>query len=70
MMCPRRKSFMNQKVIIITLVCLFISWVLQVLLHKLINPRVIKNDSVSSLEQKMKSVKPEDIEKIKRMMGQ
>lgn len=69
-MCPRRKSFMNQKVIIITLVCLFISWVLQVLLHKLINPRVIKNDSVSSLEQKMKSVKPEDIEKIKRMMGQ
>lgn len=61
---------MNQKVIIITLVCLFISWVLQVLLHKLINPRVIKNDSVSSLEQKMKSVKPEDIEKIKRMMGQ
>jgi len=69
-MCPRRKSFMNQKVIIITLVCLFISWVLQVLLHKLINPRVIKNDSASSLEQKMKSVKPEDIEKIKRMMGQ
>ncbi len=69
-MCPRRKSFMNQKVIVITLVCLFISWVLQVLLHKLINPRVIKNDSASSLEQKMKSVKPEDIEKIKRMMGQ
>ncbi|MEK6568595.1 MAG: hypothetical protein AABZ27_07675 [Candidatus Omnitrophota bacterium] len=61
---------MNQKVIVIIIVCLFISWVLQVLLHKLINPRVMKNDSVSSLEQKMKSVKPEDIEKIKRMMGQ
>ena len=69
-MCPRRKSFMNQKVIVIIIVCLFISWVLQVLLHKLINPRVMKNDSVSSLEQKMKSVKPEDIEKIKKMMGQ
>ena len=69
-MCPRRNNFMNQKVMIITLVCLLISWVLQVLLHKLINPRVMKNDSVSSLEQKMKSVKPEDIEKIKKMMGQ
>ena len=65
-MCPRRNNFMNQKVMIITLVCLLISWVLQVLLHKLINPRVMKNDSVSSLEQKMKSVKPEDIEKIKK----
>ena len=69
-MCPRRKSFMNQKVIVIIIVCLFIFWILQVLLHKLINPRVMKNDSVSSLEQKMKSVKPEDIEKIKKMMGQ
>ena len=69
-MCPRRSNFMNQKVMIITMVCLLISWALQVLLHKLINPRVIKNDSVSSLEQKMKSVKPEDIEKIKKMMGQ
>lgn len=60
---------MNKKVIVITLVCLLISWVLQVLLHKLTNPRAIKNDSASSLEQKMQSIKPEDIEKIQKMMN-
>ena len=59
---------MNKKVIVITIICLLIFWVIQVQFHKFTSVQA-RNKDMPSIEQKIKSLKPGDIEKLKKMAG-
>jgi hypothetical protein len=61
---------MNKNAMVIIIICLLISWAILALLQKFTGPQITKSSASSSLEQKIKSVKPADIEKIRKMMGQ
>lgn len=61
---------MSKKSIVIVIVCLFISWLILEMLQKFTRVQPPKASSSSALEQKMKSISPQDLEKVKKMMGQ